>query len=140
MMSMSTVLLILPAVSYVAAAAAAVRLRAPTVPAGGAADARERWRRAHRDRRVRERWLGPTLTVASPVVLAIAAGFLLLGLLVSYFWLIAAVACFYSATTEATEAEATAAAAAEGPGARSSALDAVVQVGDPALAQRTVTS
>jgi hypothetical protein len=45
---------------------------------------------------VRERWLGPTLAIASPVVLAIAAGFAVLGLLVSYPWLIAAFACFYS--------------------------------------------
>ena len=93
---MATVLLILLALSCVAAAAVAVRLRAPTVPAGGG-DARERWRQAHRDRRVRERWLAPTLAVASPVVLAIAAGFVVLGLLASYFWLIAAFACFYSA-------------------------------------------
>ena len=93
---MATVLLILLALGCMAAAAAAVRLRAP-VPAGGKGDARERWRQAHRERRVRERWLAPTLAVASPVVLAIAAGFALLALLVSYFWLIAAFACFYSA-------------------------------------------
>jgi hypothetical protein len=93
---MATALLILLALGCVAAAFAAVRLRAP-VPAGGDGDARERWRQAHRERRVRERWLAPTLAVASPVVLAIAAGFVLLGLLVSYFWLIAAFACFYSA-------------------------------------------
>jgi hypothetical protein len=94
---MATVLLILLALSCVAAAAAAVRLRAPAVPAGGEGDAGERWRQAHRERRVRERWLAPTLAVASPVVLVIAAGFALLGLLVSYFWLIAAFVCFYSA-------------------------------------------
>jgi hypothetical protein len=97
MASVTTVVLVFLALGCVAAAAAAVRLRAPVAPAGGDGGARERWRRQHRERRVRERWLGPTLSIASPVMLVIAAGYALLGLLVSYFWLIAAFACFYSA-------------------------------------------